>query len=253
MPRASRYLLDGYTYHLTHRCHDRGFLLKFREEREEYREWLRTAINRHGVSVYAYCITSNHVHVVAHAHDRDAIAEMMHLPSSAVARHLNRRTEHEGSVWEHPYQCTMIEDGKHLLNCLRYVDMNMVRAGVVDHPRDWRWCGYDELVGTRQRYRLIDIKQLMRSLDLEDTQDLARLHSAGVDDLIVRRSFTREALWSESLAVGSQEYVEKIKKDLWQRTRFEEECVTQEDQSRAWIVREVPVAYTADSGSKPAV
>ena len=91
MPRASRYLLDGYTYHLTHRCHDRRFLLKFREEREEYREWLRTAINRHGVSVYAYCITSNHVHVVAHAHDRDAIAEMMHLPSSAVARHLNRR------------------------------------------------------------------------------------------------------------------------------------------------------------------
>jgi putative transposase len=66
MPRASRYLLEGYTYHLAHRCHDRHFLLKFSEEREEYREWLRTAINRHGVSVYAYCITSNHAHVVAH-------------------------------------------------------------------------------------------------------------------------------------------------------------------------------------------
>ena len=93
-------------------------------------------------------------------HDRDAIAQMMHLPSGAVARHLNRRKEHEGSVWEHPYQCTMIEDGKHLLNCLRYVDMNMVRAGIVEHPRDWRWCGYDELVGIRKRYRLIDIAGL---------------------------------------------------------------------------------------------
>ena len=147
----------------------------------------------------------------------------------------------------------MIEDGRHLLNCLRYVDMNMVRAGVVEHPRDWRWCGYDELVGTRRRYRLIDIRQLLRSLDLDDAQDLARLHCAGVEDLILRGSLKREALWSESLAVGSQEYVETIKKDLWQRTRFEEECVTQEDQSRAWIVREATVAYTTDSGAKSTV
>jgi putative transposase len=147
----------------------------------------------------------------------------------------------------------MIEDGKHLLNGLRYVDMNMVRAGVAEHPRDWRWCGYDELVGTRRRYRLLDIKQLLRSLDLAAPQDLATLHAAGVDDLIVRRAFKREALWSESLAVGTREYVERIKKELWQRTRFEEECVTQEDQSRARVVREAPVAYTADSGSKPAL
>ncbi len=68
---------EGYTCHLTHRCHDRRFLLKFTEEREAYREWLRTAINRFGVSVYAYCVTSNHV--VAHAHARNAIAKMMHF------------------------------------------------------------------------------------------------------------------------------------------------------------------------------
>jgi len=147
----------------------------------------------------------------------------------------------------------MIEDGKHLLNCLRYVDMNMVRAGMVEHPRDWRWCGYDELVGTRKRYRLIDIQQLLRSLDLDDMKDLARLHSEGVDDLIARRSLKREAFWSESLAVGSQEYAEKIKKVLWRRTYFEEECVSQDDQSLAWVVREAPRAYVADSGQKPAL
>ncbi len=49
-------------------------------------------------------------------------------------------------------------------NCLKYVDMNMVRAGAVDHPSQWRWCGYQETVGLRQRYRLIDRGALMIAL-----------------------------------------------------------------------------------------
>ncbi|MDA0323615.1 MAG: hypothetical protein O2923_13000 [Verrucomicrobia bacterium] len=46
----------------------------------------------------------------------------------------------------------MDEDGQYLPNCLRYVDMNMVRAGVVEHPEQWQWCGYDELTGQRKRF-----------------------------------------------------------------------------------------------------
>ena len=81
---------------------------------------------------------------------------MMALASGATAQAYHRRKGGEGSVWEHPYQCTRVENGRHLLNCLRYVDLNMVRAGVVSHPREWRWCGYDELTGTRKWYRIID-------------------------------------------------------------------------------------------------
>ena len=54
MPRASRYMVEGYTYHLTHRCHDRQFLLKFKQERDAYREWLRIGVQRYGVSVFGY-------------------------------------------------------------------------------------------------------------------------------------------------------------------------------------------------------
>jgi putative transposase len=49
--------------------------------------------------------------------------------------------------------------GQHLLNCLCSVDLNMVRAGVVSHPQEWRWCEYDELAGSRQRYRLVKESQ----------------------------------------------------------------------------------------------
>ncbi|MFP4029016.1 MAG: hypothetical protein ACLFWL_14595 [Candidatus Brocadiia bacterium] len=61
--RTSRYILPGHAYHLTHRCHDREFLLRFQRDRDTYRKWLREGIARHGVAVLGQCITSNHVHL----------------------------------------------------------------------------------------------------------------------------------------------------------------------------------------------
>jgi len=60
MPRANRYILPGHTYHLTHRCHNRAFLLRFARDRDEYRRRLRGAVLEFGVSMLTYCVTSNH-------------------------------------------------------------------------------------------------------------------------------------------------------------------------------------------------
>lgn len=103
MPRATRYLQEGYTYHLTQRCHDQRFLLRFKRERDTYVKWLREGARRYEVPVYGYCITCNHVHVIVHARDCDAVAAMMGLASGTVAQIFNKRKGHEGSVWEHPY------------------------------------------------------------------------------------------------------------------------------------------------------
>ena len=250
MPRASRYLVEGYTYHLTHRCHDRRFLLKFSRERQAYREWLRIAAQRYGVPVYGYCITSNHVHVIVHATDRHDVGRLMQLPSGAVARQLNARKQHEGSVWEHPYQCTMIEDGRHLLNCLRYVDLNMVRCGTVKHPEAWRWCGYDELIGTRQRYRIIDIDRLLQSLDLDSHAELTRLHTEGIREQIALKKIARAPHWTEALAVGSKEFVEHARSQYRYRQSFVETGIETDHEQNTWILRESPAAYMPDSGRK---
>jgi len=249
MPRASRYLVEGYTYHLTHRCHDKRFLLKFSEERKAYREWLRIASERYHVPVYGYCITSNHVHVIVHVTDRHDVGRLMQLPSSAVARQLNTRKDHQGSVWEHPYHCTMIEDGRHLINCLCYVDMNMVRCGVIDHPEEWRWCGYDELNGTRQRYRIIDIDRLLQSLNLNSQEKLRQLHNEGIQRQIKLGKIGRSAHWTEALAVGSKEFIAKARARYQHRLSFVEKDI-ETDQKNTWILKEASAAYKADFGQK---
>ena len=105
MPNASRYLQAGYTYHLTHRCHDRRFLLKFARDRNVYRKWLREGARRYRVPVYNYCVTSNHTHAIVHVDDVETVAAMMQLASATLARHWNRRKDHEyeplgdGDAW----------------------------------------------------------------------------------------------------------------------------------------------------------
>ena len=239
MARSSTYLLDGYTYHLTHRCHGRHFLLKNGDDRGRYRQWLREGVARFNVPVYAYSITRNHVHVVAHASSREAISKLMHLASGSVAKHFNVRHAREGSMWQHPFQCTVIQDGQHLFNCLRYVDLNMVRAGVVAHPRDWRWCGYDELTGRRQRYRILDINHLIERLGLTSRSDFHTWYSDAVERQLAAGKSAREAHWTESLAVGDERFVGSIIAKYRHRIRFQRDRT----QDGAWCVRETATPY----------
>jgi len=247
MPRASHYLLEGYTYHLTHRCHGRQFLLRSRYDRRKYREWLIEGVSRFKVPVYAYCITRNHVHVVVHANSREAVSGLMHLASGAVAKRYNLRNERVNSMWEHPYQCTVIQDGRHLINCLRYVDLNMVRAGEVDHPREWPQCGYDELSGRRKRYRLLDVEDLAERVGLRSTKELYAWYADGIEERLAAGVPQRQAHWTESLAVGNQTFIEGITSKYRRRMKF----YSHKAADNAWCIREEKASYCTATGPQP--
>jgi putative transposase len=78
------------------------------------------------------------------------------------AEYYNIRKRRSGAFWAGRYHCTMIGDGQYLWNCMKYIDLNMVRAGVVGHPQEWRWCGFSELTRLRQRYRMLDQAEVLR-------------------------------------------------------------------------------------------
>ncbi len=245
MPRPTDYLIDGYVCHLTHRCHNRDFHLRYTPYRNAYRKWLREGIRRHKVSVYGYCVTRNHVHVIVHADDHEAVSAMMHLAAGATAKQYNTRRGHLGSVWEHPYQCTLIETGDHLFECLVYVDLNMVRAGVVAHPRQWGWCGYHELVGVRKRYRLLDLDRLVAAIGMGDVTSFRRCYSEVLEEKLAAGRLERQPYWTDSLAVGSEAFVTSAQQHFGRRQTFE---VRERDPDTAlWTIKEPPSAYNAIS------
>ena len=205
---------------------------------------MREGVCRFKVPVYAYSITRNHVHVVVHACDREAVSNLMHLAAGSSAKWYNTRMDRDGSVWEHPYHCTIIQDGEHLLNCIRYVDLNMVRAGEVRHPANWPACGYDELTGKRKRYRIIDMEHLVARTGMQSAADFHAWYREGIERKLAEGRMEREGHWTESLAVGDRRFIDRMRCEYDRRAQF----VTDHAPDGAWHVRETRTPYRTKNG-----
>jgi len=144
MPRANRHFLPGYVWHITHRCH-KEFLLKFARDRRRYLRWLFEAKKRFGLSVPNYMVTSNHVHLLVKDTGGPVIAQSMQLIAGRTAQEYNERKKRRGAFWEDRYHATTVAADEHLHRCLVYIDLNMVRAGVVHHPGKWKESGFSEI------------------------------------------------------------------------------------------------------------
>jgi putative transposase len=214
MPRAHRHVLDGRTYHVTHRCHDREFLLKFARDRDAYRVWLRAGLAREPVRCVGYCITSNHVHVMLRAETAEAVSELMQYTQGCSAQAYNLRKRRQGAFWSDRYHATMIEDGTQFWRCLLYVDVNMVRAGAVGHPREWDWTAWGELLGERRRNRVIDLDAVVELAGARDLASFREHYAQAVSDRLRIGVGGREPYWSESVAVGANGYVDGIQREL---------------------------------------
>ena len=244
MPRGKRFILSGHTYHVTHRCHQREFLLKFKQDRNVYREMMRERLAKYRVSLFTYTVTSNHVHLLLRPNPASALESLSRFMQSLegdFAQYYNLRKGRQNSFWGDRYHATMIESGSHLWRCLVYVDMNMVRAGQVDHPSKWKWSGYDELMGLRQRYQVLDLEQLLQHLGGIPLTTFRENYARRLQEALQRRNLEREAKWTESLAVGSETYVKKVGKQIAHRVhlRYAEDKVA----PGSWLVREVRPQY----------
>ena len=126
----------------------------------------------------------------------------------------NQRKNRKGGFWEDRYHATAVEADHHLIQCMVYIDLNMVRAGVVTHPSEWPFSGYNEIQNPRQRYSLIDHRSLMDLLNIKGMEKLKRSYREWVEEPLVRQGGKRESRWTESIAIGSKAFVEKTKAEL---------------------------------------
>jgi len=234
VPRANRNFIPGQIWHITHRAHKKEFLLRFRKDKQCWIRWTIEAKRRYGLAILNFMITSNHIHLLAMAlasasrcgragRSISALSRALQLIESRVAQAYNTRKDRHGAFWEDRYHATAIESGLQLARCLTYIDMNMVRARVVGHPRDWPWCGYHELgreveapVLRRRRF-VVDTGALLGLVGVPDVATLFARRSEWIDAAIRKGKMEREAIWTESLAIGSEKYLRAFQSELGAR------------------------------------
>ena len=242
MARAKRHYIPGMIWHITDRCHKKEYLLRFARDKKRWLHWMCKAKQRYGLHVLGYCLTSNHIHLlVIDEGKKGAIANSMQLVQGRTAQEYNRRKSRSGAFWGDRYQATAVETGEHLLNCLIYIDLNMVRAGVVRHPREWPYCGYSEIIRQKQRYIIVQTQTLLRLLGPGSRNEFLDFYTKLINETIAANNLSRDPRWTESLAVGSKEFVERIQEKLILRSQRAE--IVQINNSH--ILRETKEPYRA--------
>jgi putative transposase len=203
---------------------------------------LRRQLRQHPVDLLGYCLTSNHVHLLLTSGCHAAIGEFMQVLAGDFARAYNRRKGRQNAFWGGRYHATLVDSEKYIWRCLRYIDLNMIRAGVVEHPGEWEWCSYREISGQRSRYRLINRERLLEALNHgSDFQAFQSAYTKDVAREIAKDSSTRQPEWTESLAVGREEFVQRVAGTIKNRKELSIEPAGKGRES--WVVRERRPSY----------
>ena len=148
---------------------------------------MRRGYRRMGVTLFCqlfgglalhYLNLSIHLLVVATG-KRGVIPKSMQLVAGRTGQEYNQRKGRKGAYWEDRYHATAVESGEHLSRCISYIDANMVRAGVVDHPSKWPFSGYNKIQRPKRKNILIDYERL-QGLFGADSYDQLRSSHKGV-------------------------------------------------------------------------
>lgn len=149
MARLPRLSLPGYPHHILHRGNNRQAIFLDPADYQFMLDLLDESARRHEVAVHAYVLMPNHFHLLVTPKSADGLARMMQAIGRRYVQYFNRRHGRSGTLWEGRYKSTVIEARTHLLDCMVYIDLNPVRAGLVAAARDYAWSSHDHYIGLR--------------------------------------------------------------------------------------------------------
>ncbi len=138
MPRTARIAPVGLVYHVTHRGNRRGEIFFEREDRDRYLHWLAEASERYGLQLWAYCLMTNHVHLLVRIAAPGALGRTLGLVQGRYAQYINRRRTWTGHLWANRFYSHPIEDAS-VAVVARYIERNPVRAGMTASPQAYAW------------------------------------------------------------------------------------------------------------------
>lgn len=139
MARLPRLILPGHPHHVILRGNNRQAIFFSDLDRQHLLAIMAEVATLYGVSMHAYVLMDNHFHLLVTPPTGDALSRMMQALGRRYVGWFNARHHRTGTLWEGRYRAGLIEGERHLLACMRYIELNPVRAGLCTQPQDWPW------------------------------------------------------------------------------------------------------------------
>ncbi|MGB5466169.1 MAG: transposase [Sedimenticolaceae bacterium] len=142
MARSTRACPAGVPQHIIQRGNNRQPCFACEEDLAAYANWLEEAAAKFQVAIHAWAFMTNHVHLLATPSEPDGLSRMMQSLGRRYVRYFNYMYRRSGTLWEGRFKSCVIDAEAYLLLCQRYIELNPVRAGMVEHPGKYRWSSY---------------------------------------------------------------------------------------------------------------
>lgn len=142
MPRKPRFYLPGVPAHLVQRGNNRQAVFFSDDDYLAYLGWLGEGAEKFGCAVHAYVLMTNHVHLLVTPEAGDSISRMIQYVGRHYVTYINHTYQRSGTLWEGRHKGSLVQESDYLLACYRYIELNPVRAGMVQTPAEYRWSSY---------------------------------------------------------------------------------------------------------------
>jgi putative transposase len=142
MPRRRRALLPDTALHLVQRANNGIACFVGDTDRLVFLDLLATLLAAHAIELHAFCLMTNHVHLLATPSAPNTVSTMMRSLGQRYAQYFNRRHARTGTLWDGRFRSTPVQTRHYVLACYRYIEMNPVRAALVSRPESYPWSSY---------------------------------------------------------------------------------------------------------------
>ena len=208
MARPLRIVYPGAMYHITSRGNEQKDVFKSQRDREKFLEYLASATVRYGAVIHAYCLMSNHYHLLLETPAGNLSQIMRHI-NGAYTTYFNIKRKRSGHLFQGRFKAILIEADEYATELSRYIHLNPVGAGMTARPEDYRWSSYRSYIGQNPAPEWLNISMILGYFG-KDAVVAGKGYRSFVEDKIGSAYNSPLQKTFASSVLGSAEFIEKI-------------------------------------------
>ncbi len=219
MPRKPRFFVPDIANHVIQRGINKSAVYFEEEDYQHYKHILHEAAESSGVLIHAYVLMTNHIHLLATADSDRGISLMMQKLGRFYVPYINHKYGQSGTLWDVRFKSSLVDSDHYVLACMRYIEMNPVRAGMVKSPQAYKWSSYlsnaldfhDRLITPAASYLGLALRKKKRQ------QVYSSLFSEHLDDQVIKD--IRNCAQTGT-PLGSSQFITQIENKLGKKVGF---------------------------------
>jgi putative transposase len=219
MPRKPRFNLPGIPQHIIQRGNNREPCFYSEKDYRQYLDDLKESASKYDCRIHAYVLMTNHVHLLVTPMIENGVSQMMQSLGRRYVKYFNHSNNRTGTLWEGRFKSSLIDSDIYLLTCMCYIELNPVRARMVEHPAEYKWSSYQKNAQMSEN-AFIDYHPIYMTLGETSDERMfvyRELFQRHLDDDTIHQ--IRDAL-NHELVLGRSYFKDKIEEITNRQTRL---------------------------------